>query len=55
MPRPLTQEEQDRRDRWNRVHLEADRRPLLRGLFPRLGKYQGEGLRRQRGKGGENG
>lgn len=52
MPRTLTAEEQERRDHWARVHIEADRRPLLSGLFPRLGRYMGEGCRRQRGKGG---
>lgn len=34
---------------WGQVHVEADRRPLLPGLFPRLGRYIGEGSRRERG------
>jgi hypothetical protein len=55
MPRPLTPEEQERRERWKAVHIAADRRPWIRGLFPRLGKYQGEGLRRERGRGGFDG
>lgn len=55
MPRELTAEEQERRAHWGRVHVEADRRPWIRGLFPHLGKYQGEGCRRQKGKGGFDG
>jgi hypothetical protein len=55
MPRPLTPEEQDRRDHWRKVHIAADRRPWLKTMFPRLGKYQGEGCRREKGKGGFDG
>lgn len=55
MKRPLTQEEQDRRAHWAAVHTEADRRPLLKGLFPRLGKYSGPGCRREKGRGGFDG
>jgi hypothetical protein len=33
---------------WAAVHLAGDRNPPLR-LWPRLGRYAGEGLRRERG------
>jgi hypothetical protein len=55
MARELTQQEQERRAHWGRVHMEADRRPLLKGLFPRLGRYMGEGCRREKGRGGFDG
>jgi hypothetical protein len=45
----LTEEQLQSRERWARVHIEADRRPLLPDLFPRLGRYMGEGARRSRG------
>jgi hypothetical protein len=51
MPRTLTPEEQERRAHWSQVHIEADRRPWIRGWFPKLGKYQGEGLPAGEGQG----
>lgn len=34
---------------WGRVHVEGDRRPGVPNLWPRLGRYRGEGMRRERG------
>ena len=49
----LTYQGTDIRKRdWAAVHLAGDRNPPLR-LWPRLGRYAGEGLRRERG--GERG
>lgn len=55
MPRTLTPEEEESRAHWAKVHIAADRRPLLPALFPRLGRYMGEGCRREKGRGGFDG
>lgn len=33
---------------WRKVHLDGDRREPVK-LWPRLGRYAGEGIRRERG------